>query len=75
MIAYLPPDKLGQARSLLENWQKRSSCKLKELQSLIGVVQFACRDCPGTYVSSSHDRFNMWGKTALPFCSIKLRVL
>ncbi|CAB4014737.1 Hypothetical predicted protein, partial [Paramuricea clavata] len=43
MIAYLPPDKLGQARSLLENWQKRSSCKLKELQSLIGVLQFACR--------------------------------
>jgi hypothetical protein len=27
MIAYLPSDKLGQARSLLENWQKRSSCK------------------------------------------------
>ena len=43
MIAYLPPDKLGQARSLLENWQKHSSCKLKELQSLIGVLQFACR--------------------------------
>ena len=43
MIAYLPPVKLGQARSLLENWQKRSSCKLKELQSLIGVLQFACR--------------------------------
>ena len=43
MIAYLSPDKLGQARSLLENWQKRSSCKLKELQSLIGVLQFACR--------------------------------
>ena len=43
MIAYLPPDKLGQDRSLLENWQKSSSCKLKELQSLIGVLQFACR--------------------------------
>ena len=43
MIAYLPPDKLGQARSLLENWQKCSSCKLKALQSLIGVLQFACR--------------------------------
>ena len=38
-----PPDKLSQARTLLANWRKRSSCKLKELPSLIGVLQFACR--------------------------------
>lgn len=43
MLAYLPQDKLSQARTLIENWRKRSSCKLKELQSLIGVLQFACR--------------------------------
>lgn len=43
MLAYLPQDKLSQARALIENWRKRSSCKLKELQSLIGVLQFACR--------------------------------
>ncbi len=39
----LPHDKLNQARTLLKNWRKRSSCQLRELQSLIGVLQFACR--------------------------------
>ena len=43
MVALLPPDKLSQARTLLARWRKRSSCKLKELQSLIGILQFACR--------------------------------
>ena len=43
MVAFLPPDKLSQARTLLGRWRKRSSCKLKELQSLIGILQFACR--------------------------------
>ena len=43
MVALLPPDKLSQARTLLACWRKRSSCKLKELQSLIGILQFACR--------------------------------
>ena len=44
MLALLPHDKLNQARTLLKNWRKRSSCQLRELQSLIGVLQFACRD-------------------------------
>ena len=43
MLALLPDDKLNQARILLKNWRKRSSCQLRELQSLIGVLQFACR--------------------------------
>ena len=43
MVALLPPDKLSQARTLLARWRKRSSCKLNELQSLIGILQFACR--------------------------------
>ena len=43
MLALLPTDKLDRARSLLQTWKKRSSCQLKELQSLIGILQFACR--------------------------------
>ena len=43
MLARLPDDKLDQARTLLQNWRKRSSCQLRELQSLIGILQFACR--------------------------------
>ena len=43
MLALLPTDKLDRARTLLQTWRKRSSCHLKELQSLIGILQFACR--------------------------------
>ena len=43
MLALLPTDKLDRARTLLQSWRKRSSCQLKELQSLIGILQFACR--------------------------------
>ena len=43
MSALLPTDKLDRARTLLQTWRKRSSCQLKELQSLIGILQFACR--------------------------------
>ena len=43
MLALLPTDKLDRVRTLLQAWRKRSSCQLKELQSLIGILQFACR--------------------------------
>ena len=43
MLVLLPHEKLTQARTLLNNWRQRSSCQLRELQSLIGVLQFACR--------------------------------
>ena len=43
MVALLPADELSQARTLLARWRKRSSCKLKELQSLMQILQFACR--------------------------------
>ena len=43
MLALLPTDKLDRARTLLQTWRKRSSCQLKELLSLIGILQFACR--------------------------------
>ena len=43
MIACLPPDKLARTKLELCSWQSKKSCTLRELQSLIGTLQFACR--------------------------------
>ena len=43
MEARLPPDKLGNARILLSGWVSKHTCTLRDLQSLIGTLQFACR--------------------------------
>lgn len=40
--ARLPPDKLDKCRALLEEFQGRKSCKLKDLQSLLGFLNFCC---------------------------------
>ena len=42
MEARLPDDKLEKARSLLLAFQSKQKVTLKELQSLIGVLNFAC---------------------------------
>ena len=39
----LPQDKLRRAREEVTNWQGRKSCTKKELLSLIGLLQHACR--------------------------------
>ena len=43
MEARLPLDKLTRAKEALQQWSNRKSATLKELQSLIGTLQFACR--------------------------------
>ena len=43
MQARLPEDKLNNARVLLAAWSSRRTCHLRDLQSLIGTLQFACR--------------------------------
>ena len=43
MQARLPEDKLSNARSLLADWSSKRVCRLQDLQSLIGTLQFACR--------------------------------
>ena len=43
MEARLPFDKLIRAKQALQQWLHRKSATLKELQSLIGTLQFACR--------------------------------
>jgi hypothetical protein len=41
--ARLPEDKLIRARELLQSFKAKRSVKLRELQSLLGLLNFACR--------------------------------
>lgn len=43
MEARLPEDKLTRLRSLVSSWQSKTSCRLRDLQSLIGSLHFACK--------------------------------
>ena len=43
MEAGLPLDKLTRTKEALHEWSRKISATLKELQSLIGTLQFACR--------------------------------
>ena len=43
MKARLPLDKLTRTKEALHEWSSKKSATLKELQSLIGTLQFACR--------------------------------
>lgn len=46
MEARLPQDKLVYLTNLLDSWSSRSACRLKELQQLIGFLQFASQVIP-----------------------------
>ena len=43
MEARLPLDKLTRTKAALHEWSHKKSATLRELQSLIGTLQFACR--------------------------------
>ena len=43
MEARLPQDKLARTKQALHQWSLKKSTTLRELQSLIGTLQFACR--------------------------------
>ena len=43
MESHLPMNKLTRAKEALQQWSNMKSATLKELQSLIGTLQFACR--------------------------------
>ena len=48
MIRRLPSNKLIELESLIRNWLPRKACKVRELQSLVGKLQHACKVvCPG----------------------------
>ena len=42
MKARLPQDKLTRTKQALHQWSVKKSATLRELQSLIGTLQFAC---------------------------------
>ena len=46
MQASLPPEKVEKLRLIFENFQQKRSCTLKQLQSLIGTLNFACKVVP-----------------------------
>ena len=46
MQARLPADKIAHLEGIFEQFQNRRSCTLKELQSLIGTLNFACKVVP-----------------------------
>ncbi len=46
MQARLPQDNVNRLQTTLEQFQHRRSCTLKELQSLIGTLNFACGVVP-----------------------------
>ncbi len=46
MEARMPADKLAYLGNLLTSWRQKQSCQLRELQSLIGFLQFAAQVIP-----------------------------
>ncbi|XP_073238095.1 uncharacterized protein [Porites lutea] len=46
LLARLPRDKLDRMTALLEDWSQKRWCKRKELESLIGHFQHACKVVP-----------------------------
>ena len=42
-VLRLPPDKLIRLRKALQQWSSRRACERRELESLIGTLQHACR--------------------------------
>ena len=46
MEARLPADKIDRIRTIFSEFETKKSCTLKELQSLIGTLNFACKVVP-----------------------------
>lgn len=52
LMASLPLDKLVSLRTLLQQYQHRRKISLKELQSILGHLNFACKVIkPGAYTT------------------------
>ena len=46
MQARLPPDKIERIWASFEQFEQKKSCTLKQLRSLIGTLNFACKVVP-----------------------------
>ena len=44
--AHLPQDKVEGIKEALSEWECKKTCTLKELESLIGTLNFACKVVP-----------------------------
>ena len=67
MEARLPVDKVERIRASLALLQKKKSYTLKELQSLIGTLDFACKVIPPwETLSAAYDRAHSQGLQTAP---------
>ena len=46
LLARLPQDKFDRRTASLEDWPQKRWCKRKEVESLIGYLQYACKVVP-----------------------------
>ena len=49
--ARLPQDKVKHIKEAFSEWECKKTCTLKELQSLIGTLNFACKVVPHVALS------------------------
>ena len=66
MEARLPVDKVERIQASLALFQTTKSCTLKELQSLIGTLNFACKVIPPETLSAAYDRAHSQGLQTAP---------
>lgn len=71
MEARLPADKVERIQASLALFQTKRTCTLKELQSLIGTLNFACRVIPHGRPFLQH-MIELTRKVAKPHHHIKL---
>ena len=67
MEARRPVDKVERIQASLPLFQTKKSCTLKELQSLIGTLDFACKVIPPwETLSAAYDRAHSQGLQTAP---------
>ena len=70
----LPRDKLLRVKELVESWRGRKMCRLRELQSLVGSLQHACKVVrPGrSFVRRMHELLKRSDSTAGMSAQVRL---
>ena len=61
MEARLPHEKLDKCWDLLSTFLRRRRVTLQEIQSLTGLLNFACSCCPPSGFLAQVNRFDYWG--------------
>ena len=73
-VALVPRDKLLRVKELVESWRGRKMCRLRELQSLVGSLQHACKVVlPGrSFVRRMHELLKRSDSTARMSTQVRL---